>query len=601
MTKAARVCLLCAIASGPASLQTTPATSQQVPPVFRGGTTIVPLDVRVLDKNGKPVTDLKQSDFTVYEDNVRQDIRNFFAEPMTPRPVPPGEEDVPIGVGAGAAVPSAGPLSARTRRTFLIVIGMDSSQLGSCSPPAPPRVRGPGRPVEGALSFLQNRLLPQDAVAVLAFNRVTALTTDHARLIDVVTRYQHEYERIADDIHEWQCAHQSSAPGTQSRWPFSPEIRADINRVFTGETEAQALADLDTFIGRPGTHVRSATDLLLHGDPSLARPTDWQSPEPTPDDVQDFVGRVLHVPTDDAVATTDLLKVYAGIEYLRHLDGEKHVVFLGKGIFFAHKEGDEQLAARANDAGITLDIVHTDGMADAPTRHVDRGPGSLDDLFQVSSAENMTEWTGGFYTGVVKADAALARLDEETRFGYLLGYAPAKPALDGSRRQVKVTVDRPGVTVEFRHNYAAVAPLSTAELEDVILAARLQAGGAGETPAKDIGLQATAAPTLRFGGSRELRVTLTIDASRLTFLSTPSGHTARLDVEIFCGDAKQAVVGDLKQMLDITADDETQARYVREGIPFSARVAVSADVKFVKVVVYDPRDDLTGTIVVTVK
>src|SRR5262249_16311855 len=43
----------------------TPQTPQQQQPVFRGGTTLVPVDVRVIDRTGKPVTDLSQKDFVV--------------------------------------------------------------------------------------------------------------------------------------------------------------------------------------------------------------------------------------------------------------------------------------------------------------------------------------------------------------------------------------------------------------------------------------------------------------------------------------------------------------------------------------------------------
>src|SRR4051812_39821194 len=39
-------------------------------PVFRAGTTIVPLTVTVLDRNNHPVTDLKQGDFTILEGKV---------------------------------------------------------------------------------------------------------------------------------------------------------------------------------------------------------------------------------------------------------------------------------------------------------------------------------------------------------------------------------------------------------------------------------------------------------------------------------------------------------------------------------------------------
>ena len=50
------------------------ARAQQQPqqvPVFRSAVTLVPLDVRVTDKNGKPVTDLRQDEFTIVDDGAR--------------------------------------------------------------------------------------------------------------------------------------------------------------------------------------------------------------------------------------------------------------------------------------------------------------------------------------------------------------------------------------------------------------------------------------------------------------------------------------------------------------------------------------------------
>ena len=45
--------------------------------ILRSTTNEVLVDVRVYDKSGKPVTDLKQSDFRVTEDGVQQTISRF--------------------------------------------------------------------------------------------------------------------------------------------------------------------------------------------------------------------------------------------------------------------------------------------------------------------------------------------------------------------------------------------------------------------------------------------------------------------------------------------------------------------------------------------
>jgi VWFA-related protein len=401
------------VTASPGAQQTVPAPPPQTPPVFRGGTTIVPLDVKVLDKNGKPVTNLTQSDFTVYEDNVKQDIRSFSAQRFTPQPVPAGDEPALIRV----ARPD--PLEPQTRRTFLLVLGYDSSQGA--------RVHGPGKAPDGALTFVRERLLPQDLVAVMAFNRATDFTTNHARIEQVLDRYRRSYERIVFEITEFHERY--------PRMPLPPALQADMDAIFTGQTPAEALTAMKAPRGQTDTRMRNAADLLLRIDPALARRANTQRDEPSFDDVQDFSGRVLHLTLSDAVAETDLMKVYGGIEYLRHLDGEKHLVFLGRRIAFKHTEDDARLAARANDARVAIDIIHTAGIEASEAKG--RSPGGkldLDDLFRVSSAENIAEISGGYYTGVITAEKALAHIDESTRFSYLLGYAPTNPAADATLR-----------------------------------------------------------------------------------------------------------------------------------------------------------------------
>ena len=57
----------------------------------------------------------------------------------------------------------------------------------------------------------------------------------------------------------------------------------------------------------------------------------------------------------DANLTTmqDLGNLYTGVEYLRHIEGEKHIIYVSEaGMLLPRVEDDKSLAARANGVGL---------------------------------------------------------------------------------------------------------------------------------------------------------------------------------------------------------------------------------------------------------
>jgi len=78
--------VLSAIAVALSAQSQQPFDPDQVPvmpagptPQFRSRTVLVPIDVRVVGKNGQPVTDLTASDFSILEDGVPQKIWHHLA------------------------------------------------------------------------------------------------------------------------------------------------------------------------------------------------------------------------------------------------------------------------------------------------------------------------------------------------------------------------------------------------------------------------------------------------------------------------------------------------------------------------------------------
>ncbi len=96
---------LAALFAGPVLLAQSPQT--QVPGAIRSRVVLVPIDVRVLDSAGDPVTDLRQADFTIEEYGVAQTIAHFSTQVYTPQALPlvpsapalrrgPGLETMPL-------------------------------------------------------------------------------------------------------------------------------------------------------------------------------------------------------------------------------------------------------------------------------------------------------------------------------------------------------------------------------------------------------------------------------------------------------------------------------------------------------------------------
>src|SRR5262249_8992131 len=59
------------------SIFAAPIAAQEVDDVVRTETSLVQLNIGVVDKQGRPVTSLTQKDFVVYEDGVKQSIQHF--------------------------------------------------------------------------------------------------------------------------------------------------------------------------------------------------------------------------------------------------------------------------------------------------------------------------------------------------------------------------------------------------------------------------------------------------------------------------------------------------------------------------------------------
>jgi len=158
-----------AIASG-LCLAPLLAQQRQVPGAFRGRVVLVPVDIRVLDRDGNPVTNLTQDDFTIFENDVPQRIGHFSTQAFTA--APPGVNVTPV-LRRNPGLETT-PV---TYRTFLIVLGRG-------------RLKEPANGMDAIIEMVRSRLLPQDQIGVLAYNRAYGLTTDRGGVLRLLESFR---------------------------------------------------------------------------------------------------------------------------------------------------------------------------------------------------------------------------------------------------------------------------------------------------------------------------------------------------------------------------------------------------------------------------
>lgn len=548
-------------------------------PVFRTGVTLVPLDVRIVDKDGRPVTDLKADDFTILEDGVAQPLGHFSTHAYTPEPATAPLDSRPRRAS------DAMELGTKNRRIFLLVLGRG-------------RLTGPSEGMDAMRHLVDARLLPQDLVSVLAWNRATDFTTDRTVITDVIARFKRDHIGIELAIQDYNKS--LAARYDDGRLPA--RIQKQIDDVFGGlETGAMRTMDgSNATTEKLSDQIRRTSDRMLGGD------NPGNKLDPIDQAEVDRLGGTLDEFLTASTATLDdITNLYLGVEYLRQLAGEKHLIFLSEyGIAPPSLETDRGIARRAADARVALSIIHTGGVPYA-------GRGSSQTPFTIGAnvitsgqvARTITKGTGGqFFAHRFKnASMDIDLIDQGARFLYSLGYYPQRPIGDGMYRKVSVRVNRPGLTVLARDGYFAKRELVPFARKEMMTFTRVAAAAGHARPIPDIGIRETLATSEGRGNAAPIRIRTTIDLSRVVFDRTNGLNTAQVEVAAFAVTSGHKTVGEVWQTLELSYTDARLEAVRRDGLRHEMLLPSTAPAADVKIVAYNYNADLLGSVVAKVQ
>jgi len=494
------------------------------------------------------VTDLAPSDFVLYEDGVRQEIRAFATRQVTADPSLAG---LPLLRRDGPSI----DVTPQNRRIILIVIG-----------------HAPAQPAIAAMSEFVRRSLPQDQIAVAAWNRATPFTSAHERLAQLLDRLAGEHDRIDAEI---AAALASHGRGIYEDEPPLPDaVQRNIDRV---------LGDVATPVS--DAHVSFTASISVVGGLS---PAEYSSGNAT---------------------NLDLLTARAAVSYLRGIDGEKHLVFIAPPADPVAVIDPHSLADEANDARVAVHFFGGDSHARPPVSAAPRSIGlALDrpDLLNVALGT-----AGGAGRGQESQRAAM--IDNASRFVYVLGYSPTHPAPNDKFRKIVVRLNlgnnSPAIKkllvrpegehdVRWRAGYFPGSSPPPLDATQVRTYKRIAAAAVADKPIDDIKLKVRAN-----AGPHDVTISLQVDIG-LPASETQGEQPMALTVFAYTTDLHGLFLPDgLTESLSLPV--ARGAPRTPSGAPVSLQMPLRLQppgvmsAKHCKVIVYDAASDRVGSQIVT--
>ncbi len=245
----------------------------------------------------------------------------------------------------------------------------------------------------------------------------------------------------------------------------------------------------------------------------------------------------------------------------------------------------------------TSDPTSRDSHATGPTTF--QAQGYRSELFAQSfdTMNNLAQRTGGTaYYNTNDIGGSISKAMDDARVSYMISYYPEHDDWHGKFHRLKVTVNRPGVSLHYRSGYFAQPPdyvenLKTDQVWRTALSSPLDATGVG------VSVHVEPKEALE---ARTMVMEVVVNESDVSFGHDGDRTTGRLEVVIAQYDKEgNAVASETSEVrMDLTRDTYTKAR--KEGLHFGRILPISAKAAEVRVFVRDTKSNAIGSVSIPV-
>ena len=385
---------------------------------FKSGVDLIRFDIRVVDQNGRPITDLKQDEIVIEEQGRGLPVSLFQ------RVTEPAESYVDAALRAVTAQVSSNEAFPRGHQYILI---FDQQHI---TPGNEQRAR------LAAAQFIRRQVRPSDRVALFGVpgpGPQVGFTADKTRALKELESIRGAYQRTV-----------ATAFGTIGIY--------EAHRVVQGDERLSVML-LERMASETGTDV-------VGGDTSGApkRASGAEDPKVARRVLLENARTVVN--QSDAESRQFLQRLADVIAQFRDIEGRKTVVLFSEGFF--QDNLSRELEAVAAAAAQSYCVFYTFDLNQRSTGATETtvSETSLGTEIQsrIAPLATLAVETDGMMIvdAAARTDQALDRIAEQAQDYYLVGFTPSSEAKlqRGKYQRVTVKVTRPGARVSARTGYA---------------------------------------------------------------------------------------------------------------------------------------------------
>lgn len=511
-------------------------------PTFYSNTNIVIVNVKVLDRNGRPIENLGKDDFEVFEDGKLQKLQSVDLQKLNQTPLPAVSQQLqtrveePKGYNPEREKAAAqNTLKSKFQDRRLMVMLFDFSSMQPAE-----QIRAK----EAAVKFLRSQMTASDEVSIMTYGAelktVQDFTADRDQLIATVERF-----RIGDSSENATFADEGADSQDQSGQFTADETEFNI---FNADLKLAALEDAARTLGQ----FPEKKALIYISSGIQKNGVDNQSQ--------------LRATVNTAVrANVAFYPIDArGLSALVPGGDVTQQGAAGTGLF----NGSGQASLKQNF------INQQETLA---TLALDTGGKALLD------SNDLTE--------------GMRQVQDDFTSYYVLSYVSSNPAQDGRYRRIQVKLAPRDTTLRAKLDYRQgyYAPTTFRKMEDSDKEAQLSQALLSDNPITDLPI-AVEVDYFRLDKTKYfVPISVKIPGSALAFQAKGSKQATELDFIAEVKDAKARMAASVRDTIPLKVDQTTAGRVIQRSIQYDTGVTLTPGKYTVRFVARENGEGKIGT------